>query len=96
VNFLQSNPSKTTTLEGGNAPEAAAVDSSCIVPTYNEIKDMASLSAMWNSHNWTLDKVERFGLDAILTSIHCRNCGLQKKSIHSNLEESASKSRRKG
>ncbi len=63
----------------------------CIIPTIDTVKDIKSLRAISRTHNWVLDDVGPFGTDGIITSIHCENCGLERKAIHSNIEESRKK-----
>ena len=62
---------------------------SCFIPTIDYVKDMKALFKVWSTHNWVFDNVEPFGNDGIITSIHCENCGLERKAIHSNITESA-------
>jgi hypothetical protein len=64
----------------------------CIIPTFETIRNGKSLACL-DSHNWKLERKEKFGEDGILFRARCNNCGLQRISIIDNLKESAGKAK---
>ncbi len=72
---------------------ASSESYSCITPTVEVLRNgIESLQLVLPSHNWSLDKAQYFGEDAILMAVHCESCGLEQKAIFSNVKESAKKS----
>jgi len=41
------------------------------------------------SHEWVSDKAEAYGTNGILTRVHCKNCGLQRIAVVTEIRESA-------
>jgi hypothetical protein len=61
----------------------------CIIPTIELLSDAESALAMFNSHDWEIEKVEPQGDMNIIFQIHCKNCGLNRISIISDILDSA-------
>ncbi len=65
----------------------------CRVPTLENLRSGENLEKILGSHEWVADRIEPqgSGQDAILLKVHCRNCGLERISIISDILESAKK-----
>jgi hypothetical protein len=63
----------------------------CIIPTLDLLTDEKTFSEVLDSHSWKIEKSEPFGTDSFLSKVVCSNCGLERTSIISNIEESSKK-----
>ena len=68
----------------------------CTTPTVELTREIDTFRKMTASHEWKVDRAEGYVHDAILTKIHCVNCGLQVISIHSDIRDSAKRATASG
>jgi hypothetical protein len=61
----------------------------CASPSVQGIENVYDLFRIEKSHSWRLQNVRPFGEDGVLMIIQCINCGLERKSIHSDINDSA-------
>jgi hypothetical protein len=64
----------------------------CIVPTSEMLKTDENLKIL-DTHEWTVSSSVPQGEDGILIKIYCKNCGLQRISIISDIKDSAERAR---
>jgi hypothetical protein len=65
----------------------------CSIPTVENLHSGANVEKILGSHEWIADRIEPQGSeqDAILLKVHCKNCGLERISIISDIQDSAKK-----
>jgi hypothetical protein len=63
----------------------------CAVPTVEILSKTENLSKVLDSHAWEVRKSETYGDDGILLFVQCKNCGLKRISIISDIKDSAKK-----
>ncbi len=65
----------------------------CATPIVDILSKTENLSRVLESHVWEVDKSETYGNDGILLRVHCKNCGLRRISIISDIQESTKRAR---
>lgn len=65
----------------------------CITPSVSTLKDSETYLSYLTSHEWIVDKAEEYGSDGILKRAHCKNCGIERTVIVSEIKESEARAR---
>lgn len=73
--------------------EARSVEHVCITPSVKTFSETDSFLTFAKTHEWVVDGAEEYGRNGILSRIHCKNCGLERMAIISEIAESEERAR---